>query len=46
VRHLRVSVPPDGVAHIHDDLAEAALAMMERNMRAEIVSCAECGLEV
>ena len=46
VRHLRVSVPPDGVAHIHDDLADAALGMMERNMRAELVSCAECGLEV
>jgi nicotinamidase-related amidase len=45
VRHLRVTVPPDGVAHIHDDLADAALAMMERNMRAEVVACAECRLE-
>jgi nicotinamidase-related amidase len=45
VRQVRVSVPPDGVAHIHEDLADAALAMMERNMRAELVACAECGLE-
>jgi nicotinamidase-related amidase len=45
VRHLRVSVPPDGVAHIHEDLADAALKMMERNMRAELTACAECRLE-
>ncbi len=45
VRHLEVSVPRDGVAHIHEDLAEAALKMMERNMRAEVVSAADCRLE-
>jgi nicotinamidase-related amidase len=45
VRHLRVTVPPDGVAHIHEDLADAALKMMERNMRAELTACAECTLE-
>jgi nicotinamidase-related amidase len=45
VRHLRVTVPPDGVAHIHEDLAGAALKMMERNMRAELTACAECTLE-
>jgi nicotinamidase-related amidase len=45
VRHLRVTVPPDGVAHIHEDLADAALKMMERNMRAELVACADCQLE-
>jgi nicotinamidase-related amidase len=45
VRHLRVSVPPDGVAHIHEDLSDAALTMMERNMRAELTPCAECKLE-
>jgi hypothetical protein len=28
----------DAVAHIHEDLARAALRMMERNMRAEIIS--------
>ncbi|HEX3801206.1 MAG TPA: isochorismatase family cysteine hydrolase [Solirubrobacteraceae bacterium] len=37
VRHYRVTVPHDAVAHIHTDLAGAALEMMKRNMRAEIV---------
>ena len=41
VRHFEVSIPRDGVAHIHDDLATAALEMMERNMGAEIVSSAD-----
>jgi nicotinamidase-related amidase len=41
VRHFEVVVPRDGVAHIHDHLATAALEMMERNMGAEITSCAE-----
>ena len=45
VRHLRVTVPSDGVAHIHEDLAQAALKMMERNMDAQLVSCADCRLE-
>src|ERR671914_820644 len=45
VRHLRVTIPPDGVAHIHEDLSDAALKMMERNMRAELMPCAECELE-
>jgi nicotinamidase-related amidase len=36
VRHYQVSVPHDAVAHIHPDLAQAALQMMRRNMRAEI----------
>jgi nicotinamidase-related amidase len=45
VRHLEVSIPRDGVAHIHEDLAEAALKMMERNMQAEVVSAADCRLE-
>ncbi|ATW47136.1 cysteine hydrolase family protein [Streptomyces peucetius] len=38
IRHLDVSVPRDAVAHIHEDLADAALRMMERNMGAEIVT--------
>jgi nicotinamidase-related amidase len=38
VRHLRVSVPRDGVACIHENLADAALEMMERNMDADITS--------
>jgi nicotinamidase-related amidase len=41
VRHIQVAVPRDGVAHIHEDLATAALEMMERNMGAEITSSAE-----
>jgi nicotinamidase-related amidase len=45
VRHLRVSVPPDGVAHIHENLADAALEMMERNMRARLVPSAQCAFE-
>ena len=45
VRHLEVTIPTDGVAHIHRDLAEAALKMMERNMQAELVSAADCQLE-
>jgi len=36
VRHHEVVVPRDAVAHIHEDLAEAAFQMMERNMGAEI----------
>jgi nicotinamidase-related amidase len=41
VRHFKVSVPRDGVAHIHEELAKPALEMMERNMQAEITSCAD-----
>ena len=37
IRHLQVVIPEDAVACIHDDLAEAALRMMERNMGARIV---------
>jgi nicotinamidase-related amidase len=38
VRHFDVAVPRDAVAHIHPHLAEAAIEMMRRNMRAEVVS--------
>jgi nicotinamidase-related amidase len=41
VRHFQVVVPRDGVAHIHENLATAALEMMQRNMGAEIISCAD-----
>jgi nicotinamidase-related amidase len=41
VRHFEVVVPRDGVAHIHENLATAAVEMMERNMGAEITSCSE-----
>jgi nicotinamidase-related amidase len=36
IRHFDVRVPPDAVAHIYENLAEAALAMMERNMSADL----------
>jgi nicotinamidase-related amidase len=36
IRHFDVRVPPDAVAHIHPDLADAALKMMERNMSADL----------
>jgi nicotinamidase-related amidase len=44
VRHIRISVPPDAVAHIYEDLADAALKMMERNMSAELVTRADVRL--
>jgi nicotinamidase-related amidase len=37
VRHFEVVIPRDAVAHIHRDLADAALRMMETNMRAQLV---------
>ena len=36
IRHFGVRVPRDAVAHIHEDLAEAALKMMEINMSADV----------
>ncbi|MFI8962587.1 isochorismatase family cysteine hydrolase [Streptomyces sp. NPDC053493] len=41
IRHLRVTVPRDAVAHIHEDLARAALRMIERNMAGRVVDAAE-----
>ncbi|MEW2544249.1 isochorismatase family cysteine hydrolase [Streptomyces sp. NPDC047002] len=38
IRHLDVAVPRDAVAHIHRELADPALHMMERNMAAEITT--------
>ncbi|MFE2376136.1 isochorismatase family cysteine hydrolase [Streptomyces sp. NPDC059398] len=43
IRHLEVTVPQDAVAHIHEDLADAALRMMERNMNARICRADEIG---
>ena len=37
IRHIPVLVPREAVAHIHLDLAESALRMMELNMDAEVV---------
>jgi nicotinamidase-related amidase len=36
VRHYEVVIARDAVAEIHGDLADAALRMMERNMRATV----------
>ncbi|MET7645918.1 isochorismatase family cysteine hydrolase [Streptomyces sp. NPDC005426] len=36
IRHLDITIPRDGVAHIYEDLAQAGLRMMERNMGADI----------
>ena len=44
VRHFAVTVPTDAVAHIDEELAQAAFKMMEHNMDAEISTCAECTL--
>src|SRR5688572_28470178 len=44
VRHFQVTVPPDAVACIHENLADAALEMMERNMRAELTPAADARL--
>jgi nicotinamidase-related amidase len=41
VRHFDVVVATDAVAAIYDELGEAALKMMERNMSAELTTAAE-----
>lgn len=41
IRHFDVVIPRDAVAHIHADLAEAALRMMERNMGAQVCDSRE-----
>lgn len=44
VRHFRPAIATDAVASIYDDLAAAALRMMERNMDAELGAAAELPL--
>jgi nicotinamidase-related amidase len=44
LRHLDVTVPRDAVAHIFEELADASLKMMERNMHAEVCEASECRL--
>jgi nicotinamidase-related amidase len=44
LRQYEIVVPTDAVAHIHPDLADAALCMMERNMHATLVSAESCDL--
>ena len=41
IRHIPVIVPREAVAHIHEDLAQAALRMMEVNMDAEVVGAGD-----
>ena len=41
LRGYELVVAPDAVAHIHDDLAQAALEMMERNMHANLRPAAD-----
>ena len=41
-RHFQVAIPTDAVAAIHDHLAEAALELLERDMRAELRGASEC----
>jgi nicotinamidase-related amidase len=45
IRHIPVIVPRDAVACIHEDLAEAALRMMEVNMDAEVVDAADVSFD-
>jgi nicotinamidase-related amidase len=44
LRGFEIAVPPDAVAHIHADLADAALRMMSRNMHADLAAAADCDL--
>lgn len=44
VRHFRPAIATDAVAAIYDDLAAAALRMMERNMDAELGAAADLSL--
>ena len=41
VRHYPIVVPRDAVAHIHEDLGDAAMRMMERNMSARLCTAAD-----
>lgn len=44
VRRFSVAVPRDAVAGIRPEMADCALRMMERNMRADVVSAEDCAL--
>jgi nicotinamidase-related amidase len=41
LRGYQLVVPPDAVAHIQENLAQAALDMMERNMHADLTPAAQ-----
>lgn len=40
IRHFHIRVPTDAVAHIDPELGDAALRMMERNMRVDLLDAA------
>jgi nicotinamidase-related amidase len=42
VRGFDIRVPRDAVAHIDPDLGAAALRMMERNMRVDVLDASDC----
>jgi nicotinamidase-related amidase len=42
VRHFKVVIPTDAVAHIDAELGKAALKMMRQNMSAELTVSADC----
>lgn len=44
IRHMDLTIPRDAVAHIHADLADAALRMTERNMGAQVVAAEDIAL--
>ena len=44
IRGYEMVVPPDAVAHIDGELAQAALKMMESNMHAELTPVADLEL--
>jgi nicotinamidase-related amidase len=44
VRHFEVAIGSDAVAHIDAELADAALRMMRRNMRAEVAPAGDLSL--
>jgi nicotinamidase-related amidase len=46
VRHFEVVIARDVVAHIHEDMADAATRMMEMNMRADVVATAREAFEL
>jgi nicotinamidase-related amidase len=45
LRGFDMAVPPDAVAHIDAELAQAALKMMESNMHAELIAVADLKLD-
>ena len=45
IRHIPVVVPREAVAHIHSELADAALRMMELNMEADVVGADDVRFE-